>query len=517
MTESFLKLKIIRMGIIKINTFLILLALVSGLAITGCESESEIEFPHNLTVSIDGREGLCIPTEIDVGPGGGVIISGFFGGYPGTDPSPGTEVWIENSTYASPFVNKYDRQGNHRWSQFALDETTESNWHSIDVDSNGNLYVVGSELNLEFIGPSQINGTDPSLGIARQAILIKYHPAGNAIFRLGWGLRAYGSGDCAGNDVLVDRSGNIYVTGTYYGRADFNPRQGRRFKDPPSRGRNCYLSKLNGSGQLLWTRTWGGISDTDAAVAVEIDLAGKVYVVGYAEEFDSGLITDSGREILQSQDICGPGSWLIQFTKQGNFNWAQVWGGPGEEDKVKPISLAVSEFGQIHVLGCFQGTMELPSLSDGNEFESGSEWDDYLLAFDTMGTKLWVRTWSRDNFIDGWGMTLDSRGNVYCLGNYNGSVDFGTADDEKLISSDNEIHGYLCKFNRQGDFEWVRDWSNPIYAITATPDDLAFITGRCRAPLRTGDDDVINPTQSVGLSEAFIIPVMLEDSEERDD
>ena len=111
-------------------------------------------------------------------------------------------------------------------------------------------------------------------------------------------------------DVAVDGSGNVYLAslaGTW-------------------RGVDAMVVKLNPSGDILWSRTFGG-SAYDAAAAVAVDGSGNIYVTG----------------VTQSTDFDGTtGAWLssprgdmdafaAKLDASGNLRWASYLGGSDDE------------------------------------------------------------------------------------------------------------------------------------------------------------------------------------------
>ena len=82
-------------------------------------------------------------------------------------------------------------------------------------------------------------------------------------------------------DSAVDKSGNTYVTGDFYGEVDFDPGDGVDIHSSHTNNySDSYLSKFDSSGKFLWTRTWG-----DGMVAIGysviIDDSGDIYVAGF--------------------------------------------------------------------------------------------------------------------------------------------------------------------------------------------------------------------------------------------
>ncbi len=92
-----------------------------------------------------------------------------------------------------------------------------------------------------------------------------------------------------GNSVILDASGNIYVTGFFEGTADLDPKVGI-FNLPSAGGKDIFVSKLDATGNFLWAKNMGGTSD-DLANSVAVDTSGNVYTIGAFEGtayFDPG-------------------------------------------------------------------------------------------------------------------------------------------------------------------------------------------------------------------------------------
>lgn len=98
---------------------------------------------------------------------------------------------------------------------------TESIGYSIELDAFGNVYTTGS-----FMGTVDF---DPGLGVfnlaavgQRDVFISKFDASGNFIWATSFGspLNDYG------RSLFADASGNIYLTGSFEGTADFDPGTG---------------------------------------------------------------------------------------------------------------------------------------------------------------------------------------------------------------------------------------------------------------------------------------------------
>jgi hypothetical protein len=152
------------------------------------------------------------------------------------------------------------------------------------------------------------SGVDPhSSNGAEDIFLSKFDSSGNFIWARTWGVgNGYG--------VVVDGSGNAYVTGWFYDTVDFDP--GSEIDNHTSNGINdIFLSKCDSSGNYKWARTWGG-SDGEEGKSVAVDGSGNPYVTGYFQltvDFDPGSGVDNHTS---------NGDWDIFLSKyDSNGNW----------------------------------------------------------------------------------------------------------------------------------------------------------------------------------------------------
>jgi hypothetical protein len=124
--------------------------------------------------------------------------------------------------------------------------------NAMAIDSAGNVYVTGSSIG---------NG---SLG---DWATMKYDTDGN----LQWVARYNGPGNLGdgGNDVFVDDSGYVYVTGSSTGSES---------------GTDLTTIKYSPDGDQLWIQRYDGPgSGNDSGYGVVVDSAGNVYVTGSSQ------------------------------------------------------------------------------------------------------------------------------------------------------------------------------------------------------------------------------------------
>jgi hypothetical protein len=85
------------------------------------------------------------------------------------------------------------------------------------------------------------------------------------------------SGDF-GQSVVVDSSGNVYITGSFRGTADFDP-DGTGDNHLSAGEEDIFLTKINSDGSYGWTKTMGG-GDRDYGQSVAVYGSDNIYITG---------------------------------------------------------------------------------------------------------------------------------------------------------------------------------------------------------------------------------------------
>ena len=262
----------------------------------------------------------------------------------------------------------------------------------------------------------------------------------------GWARTWGGSDDDVGVGVAVDVSGNVYVTGRFYGAVDFDT--GSSVDNHTSNGGyDIFLSKFDSSGNFQWARTWGGTGN-DVGVDVVVDISGNFYVTGVFQatvDFDTGSGVDNHTS-NGDMDI-----FLSKFDSSGNFQWARTWGGSGDD---QGWGVAVDESGNIYVTGWFTGTVDF-NPGPGVDNQTSNGWDDIFLSkFDSSGNFQWARTWggSEDDWGIDLGVAVNVSGNVYVTGCFYDTVDFDPGSGVDNHTSNGEYDIFLSKFLPDGSW-----------------------------------------------------------------
>jgi hypothetical protein len=146
--------------------------------------------------------------------------------------------------------------------------------NAVATDSAGNVYVAGNYTGNPNFNPG---GTPVTLTSAGQTdiFVAKYAPSG----LLSWVKSAGGALADTATGIAVDASGNVYVTGTFQGLANFNP-SGTANNLTSESSTAGFVATFSSSGSLTWVVELGATgSEQCTAIAVGGPI-GYIYVVG---------------------------------------------------------------------------------------------------------------------------------------------------------------------------------------------------------------------------------------------
>jgi endonuclease V-like protein UPF0215 family len=294
-----------------------------------------------------------------------------------------------------------------------------------------------------------------------------------------------GTSSDAGYGITVDSSGNSYITGYFYGTIDFG---GGNVTSAGSS--DIFVLKLNSSGTFQWVNTFGGTS-YDVGNAIAVDSSGNSYITGYFQgtvDFGGGDVTSAG-----SDDI-----FVLKLNSSGTFQWVNTFGGTSYD---VGYAITVDSSGNSYITGNFQGTVDFGA---GNVTSAGTD-DIFVLKLNSSGTFQWVKTFGGTSSDAGYGITVDSSGNSYITGYFQGTVDFGGGDVTSAGSGDI----FVLKLNSSGTFQWVKTFGGTSYdvgnAIAVDSSGNSYITGYFNGTVDFGGGDVT----SAGSSDIFCTKTQL--------
>ncbi len=158
------------------------------------------------------------------------------------------------------FLAKFDTAGNTLWSKKFGDEYYQGGY-AVSVDGAGNIILGGY-----FTGTLDLGGA-PLVAVASDVFVAKFDPDGNHLWSKSFARSVL-------NEVAVDPSGNVVVTGTFEVPTSFG---GNVLMS--AGGRDLFLVELDAAGNHLWSRSFGNSNQQDYPHVV-VDASETVVLVG---------------------------------------------------------------------------------------------------------------------------------------------------------------------------------------------------------------------------------------------
>ena len=332
-------------------------------------------------------------------------------------------VWLIIPLVLFSIVGMHDSFGQTvEWSiQFGSDSFESG--RDISIDFSGNVYVTGTTMGSLF---------DVIAGES-DAFVAKYDSDGNKV----WAKQFGSEHQEWGNGVVLDSSGNVYVTGTTMGSL-FDVIAGES---------DAFVAKYDSDGNKVWAKQFG--SDLhDSSNNIAIDSSGNVYVTGTT----SGNISDSN---VGSDD-----AFVAKYDSDGNQVWAKQF---GNDLLVEGISITADSSGNAYVTGYVKG--DLFGTNAGVI-------DAFVAKYDSDGNKVWAKQFGSTHRDIGISITADSLDNVYVTGHSDGDL-FGTNTGTYDV--------FIVKYNPDGIEKWTKQFGNNSLeeygGIAIDSSDNVYVTG----------------------------------------
>ena len=254
-----------------------------------------------------------------------------------------------------------------------------------------------------------------------------------------WGQQGVGTpgSDDEGISVAMDRSGNIYETGDFYGNLTF----GSTILSA-NKAACFYLVKYDSSGNILWARQ--SINDGSSianATWVTTDSLGYVYVTGrFSDTITIGAYTMFATTGYKNV-------FLVKYDKNGNVIWARQSVG---QDAVG-MSVVCNATGKVYITGDYQSNITFGTRSLTGGFQS-----IFLVEYDSAGNAIWAQqpnSYSNANSV--YGACLDLFGNIYLAGSFSTKTGFGSS-----VLNSSGTDAFIAKYDSGGNALWAQQSVN---------------------------------------------------------
>ncbi|MBM2813908.1 MAG: hypothetical protein HW421_670 [Ignavibacteria bacterium] len=343
---------------------------------------------------------------IDVDALGNCYVTGTFHGSDGSNAAFSPTISLTGTGAREIFTAKYDANGVVLWAKKPINDPR---WNMVNnyakgiaTDASGYSFITG------YLGGG-IYSFDAYSVLGTGAYVVKYDPAGNAMWATKIGI--YGAAD--GMCIDIDLQGNSFVSGYLQGTENFSTGTLTSIGD-----RDVYIARVTASGILDWVKHYGGTNAHSYGFGICTDLQGNVIVTGaFSNKLTFGSNVLSGSHPLNGE------AFIAKFNNNGIVQWAKQSHAAGTSSITGSYSIKAKGNGDCIIAGHYMGEVTFGTQSLPNNYGQ-----TYLSKFDASGTCLWALATGPTNGGDPypWGISLDGNDGIYIAGNFQGLTDFGS-------------------------------------------------------------------------------------------
>ncbi|PCH95984.1 MAG: hypothetical protein COB85_04095 [Bacteroidetes bacterium] len=314
------------------------------------------------------------------------------------------------------FFAKYDSSGNYQWAK-SIGSGGGDHGHSISVDASGNVHITGFFTSTVDFDPDTGTANLTSIG-SSDLFFAKYDNNGNYV----WAKSIESTLSSMGHHIIVDTSGNCYITGYFDGVADFDPGVGT-ISFTSVGGPDIFFAKYDSGGNYIYAKNIGN-SGNGQGNSITVDETANVHITGYfSDTMDFDPDTGIANLISAGQNDI----FFAKYDSSGDYLYANGIGTTSDEQG-QSITLDAND--NVYVSGSFQGIVDFDPDTGIQSLTSAGAWDFFLAKYNVNGNYLWAISVGNTNNELLHSHVSDSSGNVHITGYFTSStVDFDPGPD----------------------------------------------------------------------------------------
>lgn len=301
-----------------------------------------------------------------------IIVGGIFNSTVDFDPGLGIFNLISTGGQDG-FVCKLNSSGDFIWAKNIGSPNTQ-NYEiltCVALDQSNNIVITGN-----------VSGTldfDPNAGVFNltsgglfDTYILKLNSNGDFVFAKKTN-GANAASQSSATKIVVDNSGNILATGTFYNPMDFDPSPAVFTMTSIGFNNNIYLLKLQNDGDFIWAKQMPSGSVVSIS-GFEIDAYDNYYLTGH---FETNLDFDPSAASYIKTSAGGRDIYFCKLDSSAQLIWGHAIGGTGFD---MGLSITTDLQQNVHVTGYFYNTVDFnPGVGVFNLTNGGSGGEAYIL------------------------------------------------------------------------------------------------------------------------------------------
>ncbi len=387
-------------------------------------------------------------TAVAADSAGNAIVTGFFGSqnitfnnYVLTNPCPLPNGGAPPTT--NIFIAKYDANGNVIWAN-NVGGVGSDYGNDVVIGLGGNIYATGN-----FNGPISLGNA--TFTAASGFFIGGYNASGNLL----WAKSAGSNTDHTAQDMCIDKSGNLLVTGYFLGQNILFDTVNITCPPTATNAEYAFITKYDQAGNVLWAKGIGRAIPQ----AVCSDASNNILVTGY---FYTPSLALGNTTITNTGGSNTTECFIAKYDAAGNLLWAKSGAGLSSD---YGNSLNTDATGNIWLVGHSLSsslTLGATTLTAGNAHM-------FIAKYDAAGNVLWAQNSDMTNGVKSQ-VRLRSNGNAYISGYATGNSVFGIPGG---------IGGFIGEFDATGNILWAKQGNsnNDIRGICMDVNENIYATG----------------------------------------
>lgn len=336
---------------------------------------------------------------------GHVITGGNVAGSIDLDPSGNTFNAVSASnTNFSGFVAKYDTLQNFIWG-FTLLSPDHVIVRGVAADDNDNIYVSGEYINEMDADPGSGFYMLNALQAGRDMFISRYSSAG--LFQWAFSLGGNASLDNLA-DMLVDGSGNIYITGSISDTVDFDPGLGQQLLNGTS-GSSMYLAKYDSSGNYQWAFMIDTDPQQQEGHSLAFDNSGNILA---GMQYHGTVDVDPSANVATFTNSGSRDFLVIKYSVGGAYLSAFSIGGGSGGPMIMEGVLTCDTQNNVIVTARYYGTMDMDPGPASFTVSAVSTGSVFLAKYSASGGFQWGFNSGAGNVNPG-NLCSDNANNIY--------------------------------------------------------------------------------------------------------